>query len=343
MVGIAIVGRGGMGRAHARAWSELGLGENIRYVVSRQPGAMLEDAPAARSTTDLDEVLRDPDIDVVSVCTPTTTHAGIAVRALRAGKNVLLEKPIALEPSDAIAIRDAAAQSPGILMVAHVVRFFGGYRALRDAVTAGETGTVLSVRAERLSGIPGPSPWWHDEAQSGGMLVDFAIHDFDQLNLFLGTPVSVSARRGTASGPIEVSVDYAGGGLGQVTAFMGLAEGFAFSSSIELLGTTALAEYRFTGALSEAGSNSDLSEAGSSSLEGRPVLTREVGRPLDFDARDPYAIQAEYFLDCVAGGAEPELAPADSAIEALVLSLAARESLATGRPVAVPSVHEITP
>jgi predicted dehydrogenase len=327
---IAIVGQGAMGRAHAKAWSEIGLSENISLVCGRSAAAPLDGAPRARFVTDLDIVLRDPDAGIVSVCTPTPTHAEIAIRCLEAGKNVLLEKPIALTLADARAIREIAATSPGVLMVAHVVRFFDGYRAIRERVDAGSLGTILTARAERISPAPKPSTWWHDESKSGGVLVDFSIHDFDQLNLFLGRPLAASARRARPDGPFEVVVDYEGGGSGQVLSFMGMPAGFSFASSIELLGSLGLADYRFAGALGGAAREA----AGGDSfriMTGASIETRPVAET------NPYAAQARYFLDCVERGADPDFCPTDSAITALAVSLAARESLATGRPVEVRS------
>lgn len=323
MTSIAIVGQGAMGRVHATAWSEIGLGEDIAYVCSRSTPVPLEGAPRARFVTDLDVVLGDPDVGIVSVCTPTPTHAEIAIRCLDAGKSVLLEKPIALTLADAHAIREAAATSPGVLMVAHVVRFFDGYRAIREQADAGALGSVLAVRAARISPAPGPSTWWHDESKSGGVLVDFGIHDFDQLNLFLGRPLAVSARRARSDGPFEVAVDYEGGGSGQALSFMGMPPGFSFASSIEVLGSRGLADYRFGGALGGTGGD------GYRTMTGAAAETRPVA------GGNPYAAQARYFLGCVERGADPDFCPTDSAILALAVSLAARESFATGRPVGV--------
>lgn len=298
MAGIAIIGQGSMGHAHAKAWWNLGLGDDIRYICTPDPGAPFERAPSARFVTDLDEVLSDPDVDIVSVCTPTPSHADIATRALAAGKHVLLEKPIALTLDDANRIKEAATTAEGILMVAHVVRFFDGYRELRASVGGGSIGEVRSVRASRIGGPPGEgSSWWYDEAQSGGVVVDFTIHDFDQLNLFLGIPVAVTATGTHRYGPIETTVQYRDGGIGQVLGFMGAPDDYPFTSSIELIGTTGITGYQHVAA-----------------------------EPHE----DPYTLQAKYFLDCVASGEQPALSPVDSAILALRVALAARSSLSAG-------------
>jgi len=326
MTGIAIVGRGAMAHAHARAWSELGLGDDILYVNTLTDGPALARAPRARFEPDLDRVLSDGRVTIVSVCTPTPSHADIAIRCLRAGRNVLLEKPIALTMADAVALQREAAQSAGLLMVAHVVRFFDGYRTVRQSVEQGVIGRVLSVRAGRFSPAPRPSAWWHDESKSGGVVVDFSIHDFDQLNLFLGVPLTVAARRFAEDGPVEATVEYVGGGVGHVTGFMGMPPGFSFASTIDLVGTAGLASHAFSGSLDQDGSTAHdtVRLQTAAGLSERAVA-----------ADNPYRLQAEYFLECVRTASAPALCTVDDAVLALAVALAARESLATGNTVPV--------
>lgn len=297
--GIAIVGGGNMGRTHARAWSELGLGDRIRYICTPSPGTSFPRAPSARFVTDLDEVLADPEVDIVSVCTPTPSHSGLATRALRAGRNVLLEKPIALTIDEAEEVTAAAAGSSGILMVAHVVRFFAGSQHVRAEAESGRLGALQTVRATRLSAAAAWAAWLADESRSGGTLVDFAIHDFDQLNLFLGRPVAVTTVETGSPRRFETTVEYAGGGTGQVVTCTEMPAGSPFSSSLEVTG-----------------------DAGTSSFR-HPDDTRD----------DPFARQVAYFLGCVDAGTPPEYCPIESAVLALRVSLAARESLRSGRTV----------
>ncbi|RNE64157.1 gfo/Idh/MocA family oxidoreductase [Cryobacterium tepidiphilum] len=301
-----------MSAAHAAAWSELGLGERIRYVCTPHPRPPLAGAPAARFVSELDDVLADDEVDILSVCTPTPSHAGIAIRALAAGKSVLLEKPIALTREDALAVARAAADSGATFMVAQVVRFFAGYRMLRASVEAGHLGSVRAVRASRRSVARASGSWLDDESASGGVLVDFAIHDFDQVNLFLGTPTAVTAARsGGTRGEIETTVEYAGGGVGRVVCCSEMPAGSPFSSSLEIEG-----------------------------VQGGDVLREEYryspDRASAADTTDsPYAAQAAYFLRCRQAGTPPDFCPTEAAIAALDVSLAARESLRTGGTVRI--------
>lgn len=316
-----------MARTHAESWAKLGHGENIKYIFTPRPGEGLEHAPNATFVTDFDTVLNDPEVDMISVCSPTDSHRDLTLRALRAGKNVLLEKPIALTVSDALEIRDAARDSGVVLMIAQVIRFFKGYQMLRDDVRDGLLGTVLSVRGARLSNRPDWAEWWHDESRSGGVVVDFSIHDYDQLNLFLGEPIAVSAVCGSSLGPIEATVEYRGGGIGQVLSFADTAKGVPFTSSIGALGTAGAAEYNFSAAAATAGA-------------GVNRYTRSgVGDPfaLDIVDDDPYTAQVEYFLQCATAGHQPGLTTTESAIRALEVSLAARQSISTGKRVTIES------
>ena len=314
---IAIIGQGNMGRTHAQSWAQLGREDDIRYILTRRERLWLEPAPNARMVSSLDEILDDPEVDIVSICTPTPSHSDLAIRSLRAGKNVLLEKPIALTLSDAKAIAEAANEAGSTLMIAHVVRFFAGYQEIREIWRGGRLGPVVSVRATRVCEVPTGVDWLADEAQSGGVVVDFAIHDFDQVNLFLGTPTAVTAVRTSPDGPIETTIEYRDGGIGQVLSYMGLAQGTPFTSTIELVGLKGWASYRFT-----AGDESTVS-----------IVDASGRTSYDLAIDQPYAQQAEYFLSSVEHGLPPDECPTEAAIAALSVSLAARESLSSGRRI----------
>lgn len=333
MTAIAIIGQGYMGRTHAEAWSNLGYGDQIKYVCTPRPGQPLEHAPRAEFVTDLDVVLADRDVDILSVCTPTPTHADIAIQALRAGKNVLLEKPIALTVADGLAIQAAAVESGRILMIAQVVRFFEGYRLLREDAQAGALGSILSARARRIMNKPNWAPWMDDESQSGGVVVDVSIHDFDQMNLFLGEPVAVTCRSQARLGPFETTIEYRNGGIGQVLSFANTPQGVPFTSSIELLGSKGFAEYQFSDCspTEQSGSGNPLSGANTYRLAAAHSTVSAIVDD------EPYTRQAEYFLRSVKEVQQPESCTTASAIQALEVSLAAKQSLKTGDRVQLDS------
>lgn len=324
MTGIGVIGQGYMGRTHAEAWTHLGFGEDILYINAPGDRAWQDIAPAAKLVADLEDVLGDPGVDRISICTPTPTHADIAIRALRAGKHVLLEKPIALSVEDALAIKAAAKATDRVFMVAQVVRFFAGYERLLAVQRSGALGDILSIRATRALPTPTWAAWWPDEAQSGGVPVDFSIHDYDQANLFLGQASHVRATRTAPTAPLETTIEYVDGGIAQVLSYPYLPAGSGFSSSLELIGTGGQASYRLASAAPTAPGDglSQLTIATTKGIENRSI-----------DDNQPYEREVEYFNECIANGTGPDRSDTASAIAALKVSLATRESLATGSRV----------
>ncbi|HEY8317717.1 MAG TPA: Gfo/Idh/MocA family oxidoreductase [Amnibacterium sp.] len=317
MTGVAIVGTGRMAAAHAAAWRTLEPDAEVLAVVSERTARALADAPRARATIDLDAVLADPAVEVVSICTPTDSHVRLALRALDAGKHVLLEKPLASTVEEGEALLRRAAAGPGLLMVAHVVRFFPGYAAVRDLVRRGELGEVAEVRAARLSSDPDRPAWLQDEARSGGLLVDLAVHDFDQLLLLLGPAVRVTSA--PVDEGVEAVVEHAGGGRGTVRVGWDLPPERPFETDLEVRGDRGRAHYAF--------------RAGQPPRSELRVETRSSASLTEVDPGDPYAVEVADFLTHVREGSTPVHGAVPDALAALRLGLAARESLLTGRPV----------
>ena len=131
MITVAVLGAGFMGSAHTANYKALDGRVRVKTVVSRslERAARLAETVGAEATTDLEAVLRDPDVDAVDVCIPTPAHRESTERALAAGKHVFLEKPIALTLEDADAIMRAAERErtalhgrPGAALLARVRR-----------------------------------------------------------------------------------------------------------------------------------------------------------------------------------------------------------------------------
>ena len=332
MASIAIIGQGYMANAHAAAWANAGQGDAIKYICTPRPkeGAVAA-AAKAKYISDLEIVLNDPDVKYVSITTPTLTHKEISLALLAAGKHVLLEKPIAFTLSDALEIEAASKKSSGSLMLAHVVRFFLGYQKLHEATVRGDLGKVLSVQARRFSPKPTWAAWLGDESQSGGMLLDFSIHDFDQINLYLGKPIEVFTLQTSPTGPAEITIKYEGGGVGQVQSFMNAAPGVPFTSTIDLLGTDGIAHYEFS-AISATEESSSGNSAGVNSWH---VFSAGGNTVEQIPSDDPYGRQVAYFFDQAKRGGKYDLISTHDAISALKVSLAAKQSLKEGRPVSI--------
>lgn len=145
----------------------------------------------------LEALLADSRVDAVSVCTANGTHAAISIQALRAGRHVLCEKPMATNGQDARAMLEAAYQAGRRLMVGHNQRFLRGHRQARDLVRDGALGRVLSFRTQFTHG--GPDQWVKDTAgplwffdpaiAHFGCSGDLGIHKADLVQWLLDDPV----------------------------------------------------------------------------------------------------------------------------------------------------------
>jgi predicted dehydrogenase len=116
---------------------------------------------------------------------PTDYHPDCALKAIAAGRHVLVEKPIAKSLEEAGAVVKAADKAGVVLMVGQVVRYFPEFRKGHDLVAGGAVGKPAAARVRRGGGVP-RAEWFLDHSRSGGVLVDLAVHDFDWLRWTLG-------------------------------------------------------------------------------------------------------------------------------------------------------------
>ena len=144
----------------------------------------------------LEQALADPTIDAVDICLPTDLHAPMAIAALRAGKHVLVEKPMALSVKDTDDILREAEKSGKILMTGHVLRFFPSYVEAARAIC--RTGDLDEAHPKmswfrRHCAKPSWGGWLTNSARSGGGIFDLLIHDVDYAGWLFGEPSSITA------------------------------------------------------------------------------------------------------------------------------------------------------
>ena len=329
MVRVAVLGAGFMGSTHAKAYAAMADVE-VAAVFAPSPdrGALLAQEIGSRWTNDLQALLADPDIEAVDVCLPTPQHREVAEAALKAGKHVLLEKPIALSLEDAHALVRANEETDRVFMIAHVLRFWPEYVEIARRVATGELGVPRSGFASRRQPFPAWSALFSRSDLTGGAVIDMMIHDYDALNWIFGAPQAVTARgtRNARSGgfdQVQVLIDYSDGASALVDGGMMMPESYPFSSRLEVLCEQGAMEYAF-----RAGGRSVEMEGGVNEL----TLFPSEGEPLRLTTAqvDPYAAECDYFLNTIRHGAVADRATPTDALLALAVSLAARESLERG-------------
>lgn len=215
-VGVAVVGAGGWGKNHVRNFAQL-PGAELRWVCDRSDAireALVD--PDVRVTGDLHEVLADEGVRAVVVATDAASHFEVAMAALEAGKDVLVEKPLALRSDHALRLCEKAEGSGRILMVGHLLLYHPAVRALRALIDEGELGDVLYLVCRRLNlGVVrrDENAWW-----------SLAPHDLSIARYLLDAdPTAVACHGGTflqtEAGVEDVvfgTVRFAGGRLAHV-------------------------------------------------------------------------------------------------------------------------------
>ncbi len=208
MVRIGIVGVGFMGMIHYLAARKL-RGARVEALCSRDPkklagdwrsiqgnfgprGEMM-DLSGIKKYGRLEDLLADPNIDLIDVCNPTQLHPGTAIPALQAGKHVLVEKAIALQTPDADAMVAAAHKAGKLLMVAHVLPFFPEFAFAAGAIRSGRHGKLLGAQFKRVISQPDWSAEIADASKTGGPAIDLHIHDTHFIGLVCGVPAKVFA------------------------------------------------------------------------------------------------------------------------------------------------------
>ena len=212
---VGVIGFGLMGRTHAEAFHRDHRATLVAVAdphLSEQPSSegnldaqeefVLPDNVAVHaSATDL--LARD-DIDAVVVAAPTVFHADLAVAVLESGRHLLVEKPLALDSTEAVRVARAGAARPDLVAwPAMCMRFWPEWKHLRNGLRSGQWGAVQQARFERIGAIPSwGGDFFQDHTKSGGALLDLHIHDVDFVRSCFGAPDRLHAfgRRGASGG-----------------------------------------------------------------------------------------------------------------------------------------------
>jgi UDP-N-acetyl-2-amino-2-deoxyglucuronate dehydrogenase len=341
-IGIGIVGLGLAVKPHALALRDL---ENkVRVVGGFSPSAQRRQEfhaawglPVADT---LESLLASRDVDALLVLTPPLTHTGLALQAARAGKHVLLEKPVDVTLPNARAVVDAVAAAGVRLGVVFQHRFRPGARVLRERLRNRALGDLLSVSASIR--------WWRPPEyyaqpgrgmkarDGGGVLLTQAIHQLDLLLDLAGSAKRVTALcrtsplRGIDTEDIACgAIEFEGGAVGVVdattAAYPGYPERLEFAGT---RGSAVLEGERLT--LHCAGVPAEVIEGSTSGGGGAD--------PMAF-SHEPHRRLIEDFVDAVREGREPMVSGRSAlAVHALIDAML-ESSSAAGRPVAVQSIE----
>ncbi len=329
---IAFIGTGYIAKVHAQAAKTLGL--DLAAVVNHRPESMAQFAQEfaiPRQYTTIEDLLAAGAVDAVVISTPNYLHAQQSIRALTAGVPVMVEKPMALNAVEALAMVNAAEASGAQLMVAHCWRFDDEVRWLKAQIASGVIGPVVRTKGYGVHTLWGPSGWFAQAAYAGGgALADMGIHAIDTARFLLSDPqpVSVYAKIGTFYGGYNVDdtglilITWDNG----VTSYIESGWWQPHSDSQELISQV----YGQRGYAQLFPSYLEVTQP-----ESRQVQRIESDFPAVRDAHCPqsmYEAQLAYFVDCVEQGRTPVPGGAEGLLNMQIVD-AAYESSRTGKVV----------
>jgi len=309
---IAVLGLGFMGSMHVRAIGET-PGVRLAAVYSSDaqklsgdlsgiqgnlggPGGQY-DFSQVKPYRDIAELLADAGIDAVDLCLPTDLHEAVTTQALRAGKHVLVEKPIALDGASARRMIAEAGRAGRVLMCAQVLRFFPEYVALRDAL--GKLGPVRDAFFARRCAEPAWGGWLKDPARSGGGAFDLLIHDIDICLHLFGPPRALAA---TGFDDWVAGQFFYDGFTARIEGGWQASPAYPFCMEYRVAGGSGAVEYSSAGA--------------------PPTLYAATAQPLPLAGVDGYAAEIGYFVECCRSGQRPERCPPEESAAAVDLTRA---------------------
>ncbi|MEQ8699716.1 MAG: Gfo/Idh/MocA family oxidoreductase [Bauldia litoralis] len=327
---IGVIGLGWFGEIHCDAIAGIPNLE-LAALCTRTESRLAEMATkfgVAKTYTDYADMLADPDIDAVSIVTMWDQHTDPTIAALKAGKHVFLEKPMASTVADCARIMEAAKDAKGILQIGHICRFNPRYRAAKEAIDAGRIGKIVSMSSRRNI----PAAWTPTILNKIGPIVGDAIHDTDLMLWFTGDRVvSTYAQtvdvRGLKHPDIgQTMYRFAGGASATLETVWCMPEKtpYDIDERMNIVGTEGFIQIQDT--FPNLGI-ADADKFGSPDTTYWPMFEGVRGGAL----RE----ELSYFTKCALAGEKPAIGTPEDAMAALEATLAAEESARTGEVVKI--------
>ncbi len=334
---VGVVGLGWVAGAHINTFKDV-KGANVTAVCSRRK---LDEADLERqfgiplkAYQDFEQMLKDPSIDIIDICTPHPFHAPQAMAAARAGKHVLIEKPIAMNFEEAVALRTVLQETGVKSCVCFEVRFSGQAMAIRSILDQGLIGSLHYGEVDYYHGIGpwyGQFPWNIKKDMGGSSLLTAGAHALDLLLWYMGGDVEeVTSYSNRSKSPIFEPYEYdttsvtllkfADGRIGKVASVVDCLQPYYFH--IHLVGSEgSILDDRFYSAKLKGTTKDEWSRFAAPLIDSGDVDDH------------PYQAQFQAFIDSLQRGEEMPLTNFETAFNSHRIAYAADRSAEEGRPV----------
>lgn len=347
-IGNGVIGNGSISAAHLNAYKHHPEAKihAVCDLNEERANKAAQEYGAEKVYTDYRELLADPGVEAVSICTWNNSHAEISVKALEASKHVLVEKPLCISMDEALRMQEAVERSGKILQVGFVRRYDDNAQWLRSLIEKGEFGELYYAKASNLRRLGNPGGWFSDRTRSGGgPLIDIGVHVIDLCWYLMGRPkpVSVSANTYRKLGN-RASVQH--------LSFYKAADYDATANTVEDLanalirfenGASLLLDVSFTLHAKQNEQSVRLyGEKGGLEIDPDAVIISEKADTIvnihpqtdhaGFEFKSAFQNEINHFLNCVLHGASP-ISPVQDGVEIMRILLAIYESAAKGAEV----------
>lgn len=336
MLKIGIIGAGRIGKVHTESIMRYVAGATVKSVadpyMTEETAAWAKSMGVEKVGKDYREILADPEIDAVLICSSTDTHSPISLEAIAAGKHIFCEKPVDHDLGKIKAVVEALEGSDVKYQVGFNRRFDHNFAAAREAVASGKIGDLAVLKI--TSRDPGAPPVSYIKV-SGGIFLDMTIHDFDMVRFVSGDEVEEVYAAG------GVTVDPAIGEAGDIdTAVITLR---LRSGAIAVIDNCRRASYGYDQRLEAFGSKGQVAIA--NDTQSSAVVSDANGvtaeKPLHFFLErymQAYASEVAAFVDAVAND-KPVPVGIEAGLQSVLIGIAAKRSLELNRPVRLSEIE----
>ncbi len=342
MIGVGVIGLGFIGRNHFNQYEKLTDRAKLVAVCDKEADRLAGDwskvggnvGDKQGSKRDLSgitqypnwkDLIADPNVQMVDICVPTYLHAEMAIAALKAGKHVLSEKPMALSVADCDKMLAAAAKAKGNFMIAQCIRFWPECVYLQQAIKTKKFGPLKALHLRRQASTPDYSlnNWLLNPKLSGGAILDLHVHDIDFALFMLGKPKSITAqsykRTGGGYDRVHSLWQYKKDLIVQIEGAWDMPPAFGFNMG-------------FTARFEKAAIVFDI-------CTGKPLTVMHNGGSAETpempSKTDGYFNEIEYFLTCIEKKQKPKVSTPKESRAAVAIALAEIKSAQTGKAVAI--------
>ncbi len=321
---IGLVGCGYWGKNIARNLHQMGLLGAVCDPSAKVLESVPKQYPGALATKSLADLLKSKEIDAIAIASPAAQHAAIAKAALIAGKDVFVEKPLALDVKEAKGLLDLAKKKKRILMVGHILQYHPAIRQLKNLVDAGDLGDIQYVYSNRLN----LGKIRHEE----NILWSFAPHDISVILLLLGRlPKSVATtgeswlRKGVADVTMT-ALEFDKGARAHI--FVSWLHPFK-EQKLVVVGSKRMAV--FDDVVKEG--KLRIYDKGVDWLDGQPVIRQTSESTLFFPDLEPLREELLHFADCVKNRKTPHTDGRNGLNVLRVLDAGQRSLDSKGKPI----------